>query len=164
MMICKYLHSSLMSLCRWDGASSCFWPLYSGSSYPAFAVGVLQEPKCEGIIVTDLWTGICHSYIFEFHFCWCSKHSLVLSQVSCLIERLRGAARATLPRSQRAIFDVGSAVMEPLLVLVQTYKHQVSNVTTVLKVKEECSLADSRQYSCFFCIRDCVGRIRIRIT
>ncbi|KAG0575366.1 hypothetical protein KC19_VG340300 [Ceratodon purpureus] len=57
----------------------------------------------------------------------------VIVQVSCLIERLRGAARATLPRSQKAIFDVGSAVMEPLLVLVQTYKHQSSVIYLVLK-------------------------------
>ncbi|CAM6129712.1 unnamed protein product [Calypogeia fissa] len=57
----------------------------------------------------------------------------VIQQVSCLIERLRGAARATLPRSQKAIFEVGSAVMEPLLILLQTYKHQSSVVYLVLK-------------------------------
>ncbi|KAL3681977.1 hypothetical protein R1sor_024933 [Riccia sorocarpa] len=57
----------------------------------------------------------------------------VILQVSCLIERLRGAARATLPRSQKAIFDVGAAVMEPLLILLQTYKHQSSVVYLLLK-------------------------------
>ncbi|KAG6541019.1 hypothetical protein Mapa_017592 [Marchantia paleacea] len=57
----------------------------------------------------------------------------VILQVSCLIERLRGAARATLPRSQKAIFEVGAAVMEPLLILLQTYKHQSSVVYLLLK-------------------------------
>jgi hypothetical protein len=40
-----------------------------------------------------------------------------------LIERLRGAARATLPRSQKAILEIGSSVMEPLLILLETYRH-----------------------------------------
>ncbi|OAE29499.1 hypothetical protein AXG93_1433s1180 [Marchantia polymorpha subsp. ruderalis] len=57
----------------------------------------------------------------------------VILQVSCLMERLRGAARATLPRSQKAIFEVGAAVMEPLLILLQTYKHQSSVVYLLLK-------------------------------
>lgn len=52
-----------------------------------------------------------------------SQQPNVIIQVSCLIDRLRGAARATLPRSQSAIFDVGAAVMEPLLVLMRTYNN-----------------------------------------
>lgn len=54
-----------------------------------------------------------------------SQQPNVIIQVSCLIDRLRGAARATLPRSQSAIFDVGAAVMEPLLVLMRTYNNHV---------------------------------------
>jgi hypothetical protein len=54
-----------------------------------------------------------------------SQQPDVILQVSCLIERLRGAARATLPRSQKAILEIGSSVMEPLLILLETYRHQV---------------------------------------
>jgi hypothetical protein len=50
-----------------------------------------------------------------------------------LIERLRGAARATLPRSQKAILEIGSSVMEPLLILLETYRHQSSVVYLLLK-------------------------------
>ncbi|XP_024397828.2 uncharacterized protein [Physcomitrium patens] len=62
-----------------------------------------------------------------------SQQPNVIIQVSCLIDRLRGAARATLPRSQSAIFDVGAAVMEPLLVLMRTYNNHSSVIYLVLK-------------------------------
>jgi hypothetical protein len=81
-----------------------------------------------GPIITSLATLSKHDDLQVF-----SQQPDVIMQVSCLIERLRGAARATMPRSQRAIFDVGSAVMEPLLVLVHTYKHQSSVIYLVLK-------------------------------
>ncbi|KAH9560099.1 hypothetical protein CY35_06G089400 [Sphagnum magellanicum] len=62
-----------------------------------------------------------------------SQQPDVILQVSCLIERLRGAARATLPRSQKAILEIGSSVMEPLLILLETYRHQSSVVYLLLK-------------------------------
>eukprot|EP01018_Ginkgo_biloba_P030182 Gb_04408 [translate_table: standard] len=53
--------------------------------------------------------------------------------VSCLVERLRGAARATQPRSQRAIFEMGAAVMNSLLTFLEAYKNQSSVVYILLK-------------------------------
>ena len=41
------------------------------------------------------------------------------------MERLRGAARATMPRSQKAMFNIGAAVMDPLLIFLEAYKNQV---------------------------------------
>ena len=42
-----------------------------------------------------------------------------------MLERLRGAARATQPRTQKVIFEMGHAVMNPLLTLLEAYKNQV---------------------------------------
>lgn len=42
-----------------------------------------------------------------------------------MLERLRGAARATQPRFQKGIFEMGHAVMNPLLALLEAYKNQV---------------------------------------
>ncbi|XP_068654484.1 uncharacterized protein [Aristolochia californica] len=53
--------------------------------------------------------------------------------VSCLLERLRGAVRATQPRNQKAIFDIGVAVMNPLLTLLEVYKNQSAVVYKLLK-------------------------------
>lgn len=53
--------------------------------------------------------------------------------VTCLLERLRGAARATEPRIQKAIFDMGVVVMNPLLTLLEVYKNQSAVVYMVIK-------------------------------
>ncbi|XP_073000684.1 uncharacterized protein [Typha latifolia] len=53
--------------------------------------------------------------------------------VSCLLERLRGAARATQPRTQKAIFEIGRTVMNPLLTLIEIYKNQPGVVYLILK-------------------------------
>jgi hypothetical protein len=45
--------------------------------------------------------------------------------VSCLLERLRGAASASEPRTQRALYEMGLSVMNPILVLLEVYKHEV---------------------------------------
>ena len=46
-------------------------------------------------------------------------------QVCCLLERLRGAARATQPRTQKVLFEMGRTVMNPLLTLLEVYKNHV---------------------------------------
>ncbi|KAG9445689.1 hypothetical protein H6P81_011817 [Aristolochia fimbriata] len=56
-----------------------------------------------------------------------------IHSVSCLLDRLRGAARATQPRNQKAIFDIGVAVMNPLLNLLEVYKNQSAVVYKLLK-------------------------------
>nr|CAD1836168.1 unnamed protein product [Ananas comosus var. bracteatus] len=53
--------------------------------------------------------------------------------VSCLLERLRGAARATQPRTQKALFEMGHSVMNPLLTLLEAYKNQSAVVYLILK-------------------------------
>ncbi|XP_020531043.1 exportin-4 isoform X2 [Amborella trichopoda] len=53
--------------------------------------------------------------------------------VSCLLERLRGAARATEPRTQKGMFEMGVAIMNPLLTLLEIYKNQSAVVYLLLK-------------------------------
>ncbi|KAJ8499807.1 hypothetical protein OPV22_010359 [Ensete ventricosum] len=53
--------------------------------------------------------------------------------VSCLLERLRGASRATQPRTQKSIFEMGCAVMNSLLTLLELYKNQSTVVYLILK-------------------------------
>ncbi|KAF8392178.1 hypothetical protein HHK36_022520 [Tetracentron sinense] len=53
--------------------------------------------------------------------------------VSCLLERLRGAARASQPRTWKAIYEMGFSVMNPLLTLLEIYKHESAVVYLILK-------------------------------
>ncbi|GAB2277627.1 hypothetical protein Dimus_012335 [Dionaea muscipula] len=53
--------------------------------------------------------------------------------VSCLLERLRGAASASEPRTQNAIYDVGFSLMAPVLTLLEAYKHESAVVYLLLK-------------------------------
>jgi hypothetical protein len=46
----------------------------------------------------------------------------IIMLVSCVLERLRGAASATEPRTQRAIYEMGLSVMNPVLRLLEVYK------------------------------------------
>ncbi|RZC68876.1 hypothetical protein C5167_032005 [Papaver somniferum] len=50
----------------------------------------------------------------------------VILLVSCLLDRLRGAAMATQPRSRKAIYEMGLSVMGPVLTLLESYKHEIS--------------------------------------
>ncbi|XWS57760.1 hypothetical protein CRYUN_Cryun09bG0200800 [Craigia yunnanensis] len=49
-----------------------------------------------------------------------------LKSVSCLLERLHGAATAAEPRTQAAIYEMGISVMNPVLLLLEVYKHEIS--------------------------------------
>ncbi|GAB4836093.1 hypothetical protein Ancab_001010 [Ancistrocladus abbreviatus] len=53
--------------------------------------------------------------------------------VSCLLERFRGAACASEPRTQKAIYEMGFSVMNPVLVLLEVYKHESAVVYLLLK-------------------------------
>ncbi|GAB2246564.1 hypothetical protein Droror1_Dr00002057 [Drosera rotundifolia] len=53
--------------------------------------------------------------------------------VSCLLERLRGAASASGPQTQKALYDVGFSVMDPVLTLLDVYKHESAVVYLLLK-------------------------------
>ncbi|OVA13652.1 Importin-beta [Macleaya cordata] len=53
--------------------------------------------------------------------------------VSCLLERLRGAARATQPRFQKAIYEMGHSVMSSVLIFLEIYKHESAVVYMLLK-------------------------------
>ncbi|KAJ8760582.1 hypothetical protein K2173_015249 [Erythroxylum novogranatense] len=57
----------------------------------------------------------------------------VILSVSCLLERLRGAASATEPRTQRALCEMGFSVMNPILTLLEVYKHESAVVYLLLK-------------------------------
>ncbi|KAK7285878.1 hypothetical protein RJT34_20662 [Clitoria ternatea] len=57
----------------------------------------------------------------------------ILHSVSCMLERLRGAASASEPRTQKAIYELGFSVMNPVLVLLEVYKHESAVVYLLLK-------------------------------
>lgn len=57
----------------------------------------------------------------------------IILSVSCLFERLRGAASAAEPRTQRAIYDIGISVMNPVLLMLEIYKHESAVVYLLLK-------------------------------
>ncbi|KAH0881577.1 hypothetical protein HID58_068971 [Brassica napus] len=57
----------------------------------------------------------------------------IIMLVSCVLERLRGAASATEPRTQRAIYEMGLSVMNPVLRLLEVYKHESAVIYLLLK-------------------------------
>ncbi|KAM5561712.1 hypothetical protein ABKV19_022354 [Rosa sericea] len=57
----------------------------------------------------------------------------IILPVSCLLERLRGAASASEPRLQKAIYELGFSAMNPVLVLLEVYKHESAVVYLLLK-------------------------------
>ncbi|VAH16319.1 unnamed protein product [Triticum turgidum subsp. durum] len=57
----------------------------------------------------------------------------VIYMVCCLLERLRGAARATQPRTQKVLFEMGHTVMNSLLTLLEVYKNQSEVIYMILK-------------------------------
>ncbi|CAK7341133.1 unnamed protein product [Dovyalis caffra] len=57
----------------------------------------------------------------------------VILPVNCLLERLRGAASASEPRTQRALYEMGFSVMNPILVFLEVYKHESAVVYLLLK-------------------------------
>ncbi|KAK4596630.1 hypothetical protein RGQ29_014596 [Quercus rubra] len=57
----------------------------------------------------------------------------IILLVSCVLERLRGVASASEPRTQKAIYELGFSVMNPILVLLEVYKHESAVVYLLLK-------------------------------
>ncbi|CAL0301805.1 unnamed protein product [Lupinus luteus] len=57
----------------------------------------------------------------------------ILQLVICMLERLRGAASASDPRTQKAIYELGFSVMNPTLVLLEVYKHESAVIYVLLK-------------------------------
>ncbi|XP_020259813.1 exportin-4 isoform X1 [Asparagus officinalis] len=99
------------------------------------AIG-LKDPEASNQYVRDLM-GPTTAYLVEV----ASRNDLVgvaqqadaIHMISCMLERLRGAARATQPRYQKGIFEMGHAVMNPLLTLLEAYKNQPAVVYLILK-------------------------------
>lgn len=57
----------------------------------------------------------------------------VILLVSSLLERLRGVASASEPRTQKAIYEMGFSVMNPILIFLDIYKHESVVVYLLLK-------------------------------
>lgn len=57
----------------------------------------------------------------------------VILGVTCLLERLRGASSTSEPRTQKAIFDMGLSVMNPIIILLEVYKSESTVVYLLLK-------------------------------
>ncbi|XP_022719062.1 exportin-4-like isoform X4 [Durio zibethinus] len=57
----------------------------------------------------------------------------IIMSVSCFLERLRGAASAAEPRTQRAVYEMGISVMNPVLLLLEVYKHESAVIYLLLK-------------------------------
>ncbi|WOL04284.1 exportin-4 isoform X1 [Canna indica] len=89
-----------------------------------------------------------------------AQHADAMYMVSCLLERLRGASRATQPRTQKSIFEMGYAVMSALLTLLELYKNQSTVVYLILKfavdfVEGELAFLNAKETSILvnFCLR-----------
>ncbi|VFQ81253.1 unnamed protein product [Cuscuta campestris] len=57
----------------------------------------------------------------------------IILLVSCLLERLRGVAIATEPRTQKAIYEIGLSAMNPVLRLLEVYKFESAVVYMLLR-------------------------------
>ncbi|XP_030511531.1 exportin-4 isoform X2 [Rhodamnia argentea] len=53
--------------------------------------------------------------------------------VTCLLERLRGAASASEPRMQKSIYQMGSSILNSTLILLEVYKHESAVIYLLLK-------------------------------
>lgn len=62
-----------------------------------------------------------------------SQHPDTILLVGSLLERLRGVASASEPRIQKAIYEMGLSVMNPILNLLDIYKHESLVVYLLLK-------------------------------
>lgn len=63
-----------------------------------------------------------------------SEQPDVILLLSCLLERLRGVATtASEPRIQKAIYEMGFSVMNPILILLDVYKNESAVVYLLLK-------------------------------
>lgn len=62
-----------------------------------------------------------------------SQQPDVILLVTCLLERLRGAASASESRTQKAIYEMGFSVMNPIIILLEVYKHESAVVYLLLK-------------------------------
>lgn len=54
-----------------------------------------------------------------------SQQPDIILFVSCLLERLRGVATAAEPRIQKAIYEMGFSMMNPILIFLDVYKNEV---------------------------------------
>ncbi|KAL6883263.1 hypothetical protein ACP4OV_010677 [Aristida adscensionis] len=84
----------------------------------------------------------------------------VVYMVCCLLERLRGAARAAQPRTQKVLFEMGHTVMNSLLTLLEVYKNESAVVYMILKfvvdfVDGQAVFLDAKETSALvnFCLR-----------
>ncbi|KAM7250286.1 hypothetical protein ACFE04_022169 [Oxalis oulophora] len=57
----------------------------------------------------------------------------IIQSVSCLLDRLRGAASANEPCMQVAIYEMWFSVTKPVLILLEVYKHESAVVYLLLK-------------------------------
>ncbi|KAI6698236.1 hypothetical protein NL676_018355 [Syzygium grande] len=53
--------------------------------------------------------------------------------VTCLLERLRGAASASEPRMQKSIYEMGFSILNSTLILLEVYKHESAVIYLLLK-------------------------------
>lgn len=96
----------------------------------------LRNPDTSNQYVRDLMNHMT-AYIVDLS----GKHDLknmsqqpeTIMMVTCLLERLRGAAGASEPRTQRAIYEMGFSVMNSVLTLLEVYKHESAVVYLLLK-------------------------------
>ncbi|EPS69621.1 hypothetical protein M569_05144, partial [Genlisea aurea] len=61
----------------------------------------------------------------------------VILLVSCLLERLRGVARASEPCTQKAVYQVGSVLMRPIMILLEAYEDEFTVFYLLLKFVAE---------------------------
>jgi hypothetical protein len=96
----------------------------------------MQTPEASNQYVKDLM-GRMTAFLVELS----AKNDLknvsqqpdTIMMVTCLLERLRGAASASEPRTQKSVYEMGFSVMNSILVFLEVYKHEPAVVYLLLK-------------------------------
>nr|CAN75948.1 hypothetical protein VITISV_014171 [Vitis vinifera] len=140
--MCPNTSKRLLRVCR--SLVVCY-QIWSHTSFSYGTVVVLWHSYRQEIswkrfylsVMQDSWRELANAFangrtLFSLH----STH-----QVSCLLERLRGAARALEPRTQKAIYEMGFSVMNSVLVLLEVYKHELQGNCRSWKAKLWSSVA-----------------------
>ncbi|WOG81788.1 hypothetical protein DCAR_0100939 [Daucus carota subsp. sativus] len=62
-----------------------------------------------------------------------SQQPDIILGVTCLLERLRGASSASEPRTQKAVFEMGFSVMNPIIILLEVYSNESTVIYLLIK-------------------------------
>ncbi|KAL5225000.1 hypothetical protein ABZP36_011639 [Zizania latifolia] len=102
----------------------------------ACAASCIKDPEASAQYLRDLMGPVAGCLVenaSRSDFKSVAQQADVIFMVCCLLERLRGAARATQPHTQKVLFEMGHTVMNSLLTLLEVYKNQSAIINMILR-------------------------------